>query len=255
MTTVRYGDHPEQVAHLRLPAAGASSVPVVVLLHGGFWRAKWALDLMDALAIDLARRGYASWNVEYRRANEHDWPAMAGDVEAAVAHLSEVGRPELDLRRIVLVGHSAGGQLAVQATAGLATRADAPRPALVVQLAGVADVEEAWRRDLGDGAVRDALGGRPPDGPEPWTMSPMELQPLGVPQLVVIGASDSADLREMGRRYAAAARAAGDQVDLAEEPGDHFDLIDPRSAAWSRTVELIEQVTGPVSVGPSDDER
>ena len=237
-----YGDRSEQVAHLRLPLRPAERVPVIALLHGGFWRAKWALDLMDALAIDLAQRGWATWNVEYRRAVQHGWDAMASDVLAAVEHLSTLDRPDLDLSQLVLLGHSAGGQLAAQAGARLASGPSGLRPALVVHLAGVTDVQAAYNRDLGDGAVRDASAPLPVDQDLWATTSPQELLPLGIQQLVVIGSSDSLDLREMARRYASAAHGAGDDIVLLEVEGDHFDVIDPTSTAWRHTAALLPQV-------------
>jgi acetyl esterase/lipase len=195
-----YGSHPEQFGQLRTPPAGSAPVPVVVLVHGGYWRSRWRLDLMEPLAADLARRGIASWNIEYRRPDRHGWDATTADVEAAVRHLDRLAeRFPVDLARVILVGHSAGGQLAVRASADLladsvppdavpagavpadavpadavpadavpadavpadAVPADAGvvRPAVVVSLAGVLDLAEAQRRGLSDGAVAAALGG------------------------------------------------------------------------------------------------
>lgn len=229
----RYGSHPDQFGHLRLPEHRSGSVPVVVLLHGGFWRSKWEMDLMDSLAADLVQHGFASWNVEYRRPDRHGWEATSRDVEASIRYLARLEVPDLDLGRVALVGHSAGGQLAVRAAADLA-RSRGITPALVVSLAGVLDLDQTYERDLGDGAALTALGAGPDLDPEAYACSsPLGLLPVGVPTLVVTADSDSADLNDMSRRYAEAACAAGDQVIELTGAGDHFTLIDPASPVWA----------------------
>lgn len=231
--TISYGSHPDQLGQLRVPERRSASVPVVVLLHGGFWRSKWELDLMDALSVDLEQHGFASWNVEYRRPDRHGWEATTRDVEASIRHLAQLDVPGLDLRKIALVGHSAGGQLAVRAAADLARDAEVA-PAQVVSLAGVLDLHETYHRDLGDGAVRTAVGASPEGDPATYaSSSPLSLVPVGVPTLVVTASGDSPDLSEMGTRYAAAARAAADPVAELTGAGDHFTLIDPASQVWA----------------------
>lgn len=260
----RYGDDPLQFGALRL-ANGNRALertgdqwrqPVVVLLHGGFWRARWQLDLMDALAVDLAERGVASWNVEYRPPDRHGWAATVADIRTAVAHVSRLAVDQpVDPNRVALVGHSAGGQLAVQLAADLnelsavrsGNEVDDPfgglRPRLVVQLAGLVDLVETDRRDIGNGAVPTALGGAAVDLPEVYAAaSPLLRVPVGVRQLVVIGRRDGADLREMSRRYVRAAVNAGDEVELIEDDGDHFTVIDPASRIWRRTAEAMAKV-------------
>ncbi|MER5456343.1 alpha/beta hydrolase fold domain-containing protein [Micromonospora sp. NPDC002389] len=244
---VAYGAHADQWGELRLPTADtARPVPVAVLLHGGFWRSYWGADLMDALAVDLAERGYAAWNVEYRRPDLHGWDATTADVAAALAVLPVVtDAGALDLDQIVVLGHSAGGQLALRAAADLADPASAPRVALAVSLAGVLDLAEADGRQLGDGAVSAALGGTPTTVPERYAAGdPMARLPIGVPTLLVQGAGDSPDLVDINRRYAVAARAAGDELTHLELPGDHFDVIGPGSAIWQATMEQVGRRLG-----------
>ncbi len=244
---VAYGPGPEQVGDLRLPAdTEAAPYPVVVLLHGGFWRSCWQLDLMDALAVDLAQRGLASWNVEYRRPDRHGWDATVADVHQSLLHLAELsGGWPLDPSRVALVGHSAGGSLAVQ-TAADALPQGGPAVRLVVQLAGLVDLVGTHRRDIGNGAVPLALGGTPEQRPEVYARaSPLERVPTGVPQLVVVGRSDSPDLREMSRRYVRAARGRDDAVELLEDDGDHFTVIDPASAIWRRAAEVLTDRLSP----------
>ena len=231
-----YGAAPEQFGHLRLPRETDVAAPVVVLLHGGFWRSRWQLDLMDALAVDLAERGLASWNVDYRPPDRYGWAATVADIRAAVEHVAALAeRFAVDPARVALVGHSAGGQLALQ----YAADGGSIRPALVVQLAGLVDLIETHRRDLGNGAVPAALGGTPEQWPEVYAAaSPLARVPCDVAQLVVIGRSDSPDLREMSRRYVHAARDGG-PVELIEDDGDHFTVIDPKARIWTRTVDAI----------------
>jgi acetyl esterase/lipase len=227
-----YGGHPDQVGELRLPASSASPAPVAVLLHGGFWRSIWSLDLMDALAMDLLGRGFATWNVEYRRPDRHDWQATVDDVAAAIGVLPKLAADTpLDIDRTILIGHSAGAQLAFQAANIVASRI-----VLAVSLAGVLDLVEADRRGLSSGATAAALGGGADDIPQVYeAASPLAQLPMGVPQLIVVGDGDSLDFVDMSRRYAEAAAAAGDDVTLIERPGDHFDVIDPRSPIWQAT--------------------
>ncbi len=246
-TTVAYGEGRDQVADLRLPA-GDGPHPVVVLIHGGAWRVAWERDLMDALGVDLARRGYASWNVEYRRVGEGGgWPTTFEDMAAALDQLAALDA-RLDLARVVLVGHSAGGHLALWAAARdrLATEAPGgdPRvaPALVVSLAGLPDLVDSARLGVYDRATDGLMGGLPAELPERYAAaSPHLLLPLATPQLLVHGTADLLDNVDMNRRYFAQARAAGDPVELLELKGaDHFDVIEPRSVAWAAIAAELE---------------
>jgi acetyl esterase/lipase len=245
----RYGRDADQFGELRMPAPDAAPPAVAVLVHGGYWRSRWQLDLMDALAIDLQRRGFASWNIEYRRPDRHGWDATAADVDAAVRHLDTLaGRFPVDLARLVLIGHSAGGQLAARAAADLVVSSAGPRPAVLVSLAGVLDLAEAHRRHLGDGAVAAALGGSPADRPDVYrAASPSARVPLGIGQVIVTVRGDDPGLNEVSDRYVAAARAAGDRVTVIEGDGDHFTLIDPASRVWADTMDRVRDI---LAAGP-----
>ena len=111
-SSVSYGDHPHHVANLHLPAREGGPWPCVVLVHGGFWRSGWDRTLMTPLGIDLALRGIAAWNIEYRRVGQPGggWPGMFEDVSAAIDHLADVG--QVDASRVVTCGHSAGEAVA-----------------------------------------------------------------------------------------------------------------------------------------------
>jgi dipeptidyl aminopeptidase/acylaminoacyl peptidase len=223
----RYGPLPDQHGVLRLPAGGEGLHPVAVVVHGGFWRAEYTKSNTTAIAIALAGLGFATWNVEYRRLGSGGgYPETLADVSAACRALAELDEP-LDLDRTLAIGHSAGGHLALYAAAeGLVGAA--------VSLAGVDDFASAVAGRLGGDAVREFLGGPPEAQEERYRRAdPMRRVPLGTPILLVHGTDDDRVPVEQSRSFAAAARAAGDDVCLLELPGgDHFDVIDPRSGHW-----------------------
>ncbi|HET7137060.1 MAG TPA: alpha/beta fold hydrolase [Gaiellaceae bacterium] len=233
---VAYGTHPEQVANLHLPAEDGGPWPTVVLVHGGFWRRRWDRTTTTPLARDLAARGYAAWNVEYRR---DGWPTTLHDVVAGIDALAE--QDSLDTDRVVAVGHSAGGQLALRAAAHAGVRLRA-----VVSLAGVLDLVAGARANLGDGACQAFLGGEPDEVAERYAeASPAARLPLGVPQLLVHGRNDDIVPPGQSRGYAAAARAAGDRIELVEPSGaDHFDVVEPTHAAWLEVVDRLPGLLG-----------
>lgn len=234
---VRYGAHPEQVANLHLPA-GDPPFPTVALIHGGFWRERWDRTLMTPLACDLAERGFAAWNVEYRRVGQEGggWPGTLDDAAAALDQLASI--PEVDADRVAVVGHSAGGQLALWA----ATRTQGRRPSYVVALAGLCDLVVG--HELGEGAVCTFLGGGPEEVPERYAeASPRARVPLGVGQLLVHGSDDDVVPARLSEEYAAAARLAGDDVELLVVPrADHFDVITPTHGAWHLVVARLERL-------------
>ncbi len=174
-TRIPYGPGPSQFGDLRLPA-GAGPHPVLVVIHGGFWRAGFGHNLLDSMCEVLSRDGWATWNIEYRRVGEDGggWPGTFLDVAAAADHLRELAGPHaIDLRTVVTVGHSAGGHLALWAAArhklppgGTLHRAS-PLPIKgAVSLAGVPDLRKAAELKLGGDAVSDLLGGSPAAVPD-----------------------------------------------------------------------------------------
>ena len=206
----RFGEEPDQVVEESGPADG----PACVLLHGGFWRARYDRTLMDDLAADLSGRGWRVLNAEYRRGGA-PWRTTLADVLAAIA-LAD---------RPFAVGHSAGGHLALLAAAH--------RPlAGVVSQAGVADLAEADRLNIGDGVTRAFADGDP-------GADPIRHAPTGVPTLLVHGAQDAIVPPSLSERYAS---AAGAEAELDVRPGEgHFEHIDPSSGAWQRVVAWLEE--------------
>jgi len=233
-----YGSHPSQRGDLHLPA-GEGPHPVVVLVHGGSWRSRYGKRVMRALAGDLVARGWAVWNIEYRRVGEGGgWPATFEDVAAAVDLLAGLD-PSLDLGRVAFLGHSAGGQLALWA----AGRADsALEPRAVVALAGVCDLAGSYRAWNG-GAVLGLMGGSPEAEPERYAHAdPIARVPLGMPVLLVHGVRDEVVSVKFSRAYADALRAAGGEVELVEvegEHGRHRAHIYPQGPGWGRVLEWL----------------
>ncbi len=224
---VAYGRHRSQVADLHLPA-GPGPHPVAVVLHGGSWQQRYGRLICRPLARDLAARGVAAWNLEYRRVGGGGgWPQTFDDVAAGVDALDGLDAP-LDLTRTALVGHSAGGQLALWA-AGRGTAA------CVVGLAPVT----ALRRS-GTDAVR--LMGGPADAlPEPWSRAdPLALAPPPVPALLVHPEGDTTIPVARSREYAQRCRDRGGDVTLLTPAGGvHRDPIDPAGPAWALAAQWL----------------
>jgi acetyl esterase/lipase len=219
------------------------TIPVVVLIHGGFWRAVYTKVLMNGLARAVKAEGWAAWNIEYRRVGVlgggGGWPRTAEDVAAAVDHLEGIAGVDLD--RVVACGHSAGGQLAFWAAGGR-EHAKVSLSA-VVSLAGVLDLESADRLGLGGDAVSRFLGGHWEDRPTTYQQaSPASLLPLGIPQLLVHGTADEVIPPSMSDEYEVRARENGDPVTQLRLDGvDHRELIDSSGPALAATLEAIRK--------------
>jgi acetyl esterase/lipase len=236
---------------------GDGPFPVVVLVHGGFWRRPYGRRLMVGLARDVVQHGWAAWNIEYRRIGQQGggWPGTLDDVAAAVDALADVPtltgvEVPLDLSRVVAVGHSAGGHLALWLAArpGLPAGVPGAQPrvavAAAVSQAGVADLVAGAEERLGRGACLELLGGGPDEVPDRYTAtSPMARLPLGVPILAVHGDEDDRVPLRQSETFVAAARAAGDQAVLVALAGvDHFAVIDPAHHSWRIVTDFVGSV-------------
>jgi acetyl esterase/lipase len=234
--TIRYGADASQFGELSVPEGTPRGV--VVVIHGGFWRAAYDLDLGRPLAHSLVAHGWAAWNVEYRRVgNGGGNPETMNDVHAAIEALAET---DLPLGRVITLGHSAGGHLATWAASRGRDGRWAARVRItgVVSQAGVVDLGAAYDERLGNGAV-EAFLGHPP-GPDDDALDPIRNVPLDVPVHCMHGSADDVVPVSQSQAYVAAARAAGATAELTEVPGDHFVVIDPEHDAWARTLELLD---------------
>jgi len=244
--TVPYGTRPEQVIDLRLPPAPrqAAKAPLIVLVHGGFWRPAYDRRHLGPMASALAAAGYVVAVPEYRRAGmaEEGWTGPFNDIAAALDQVGGIARPHgADTRRITWAGHSAGGHLVLWAAArpGLPAgspwrRSGGPRPAThVVSLAGCSSLRLCAEWNLGAGAVRLLMGGGPDDVPERYAVAdPAALPAAPVPVTLVHGVDD--DIVPLGMSQAFTAGR------LVEIPGaGHFDLIDPQSPAWPWVLSVL----------------
>jgi acetyl esterase/lipase len=249
---IRYGPAPSQFGELYEPDA-PTPWPIVVAVHGGAWRNTETLSILDDACADLRDGGAAVWNVEYRRVGEPGggYPGTFADVGAAVDHLAVLARDRpLDLDRVVVLGHSAGGTLALwaagRATLPAGTPGAGPRvdPVAALCLAGVTDLVACAREGRVDGACSQLLGGLPSERPERYALtSPIERVPLGLPQVVVHGREDIVVPVEQSERYGAAAERSGDPVTLELIDGaNHFSLIETDQPAWSLVVDAIDRL-------------
>lgn len=233
---LRYGDHPDHVIDLRLPAV--VSKPLVIFLHGGFWRAEYDRAHTGPLAADLAARGHPVACPEYRRVGQPGggWPGTLDDVEAALAALPDLVRPHADPAGAVLAGHSAGGHLAL-------LNAHTPGLSGVVALAPVADLAEAHRTGIGSGAVAALLGGGPLEVPTRFDRAdPARRGPVPVPTVIVHGDADDRVPLANSAGYAASVGGSSCRVEVLDGI-DHFAVIDPLSGAWPHVLAALSRVS------------
>ena len=249
-TRIAYGDQPEQFANLHLPHASTSAsdgqdLPVVVLIHGGFWRAKYGLDLMDPLAGDLCRAGYAAWNIEYRRVGQSGggWPGTLHDVARAIDHLAVVAPAHrLDRDRVAFVGHSAGGHLALWSAGRAAIPAGSPGtgprvvPVIAIGQGPVVGLRRAAHQRVGNGAVVDFLDGTPDDVPERYDAATPRLG-AGPRMVAVVGSRDDVVPPEFS--------VDDDQPNAIEvvtiAGADHMVLIEPGGEPWAVVRALLDE--------------
>ena len=251
---VAYGDDSSQFGELRIPS-GPGPHPVVVLIHGGCFKAAYAtLRDLAPMGDALKDSGIATWNIEYRRLGQPGggWPGTYLDVGHAVDFLRSLADSNhLDLGRVVIVGHSAGGNLAMWAAARARVPVKSnvhmaePLPVRgVVDLAGPVDLTaniEGYQGLCRDSVITGLMGGTPAEVPERYAQaSAIKLLPLGIPQLFVIGDHEDFEPRPLAEAYVRAATNAGDSVRLLVLPNaGHFEIASPRAATWPRVESAI----------------
>lgn len=241
-----YGSDPNQFLDLRLPSKSAN-VPLVMNIHGGFWRARYNLDHAGHLCAALTAKGLATANLEYRRVGNEGgaWPGTFSDIRGAFGYLIQNARQHnIDPEKILIMGHSAGGQLALCLAAHQSgiTRA--------VSLAGLVDLQRAYQLHLSNDAVVEFLRGTPAQVPEHYREAdPMELSIPGARQVLIHGSADDVVPTEFSRDYIKAKQkrtgAEKEDVRLVEPPGaNHFDIIDPRTKVWKEVEKIVFELLG-----------
>ena len=249
--TVAYGADPNQVADLWLPA-GAGPFPIVVMIHGGCWQASITnRQYMNYAAEDLRRRGIAVWNIEYRAVDQPGggYPGTFKDVGAAIDRLAiEAPHANVSMKRVIVLGHSAGGHLALWSAAryklpdSSVLHWAAPQPvAGVVDIAGIPNLKTDTDTACGADVLHKLTGPATHAHPDVYAdTSPSALLPLGVPQVVIHGAQDVTVPAAVGMAYAQAARAAGDKVAFHSPRGNHVQEVTPGEPAWEDAVAAVQ---------------
>ncbi|MES2754190.1 MAG: alpha/beta hydrolase [Pseudomonadota bacterium] len=254
--TITYGDDQMHKVDVWLPPVTKGQLrKTVLMVHGGCWTTSIAdRSLMNWIAADLRDHGYAVWNIDYRGVDRAGggYPGTFADVANAADQLARLARGfQLDPRKVVAVGHSAGGHLALwlagRGKLGAANPLGGEHPlklARVISLGGLPDLEAtAASPDNGCGTevIAKLVGGPPGSGPHYADTSIPRLLPLGVPQDLVNGREDKIIPYRLATDYLAKAKAAGDPVTLHTVPATgHVELIAPESRAWAKTRELID---------------
>ena len=254
-----YGPDPSQWGELFLPdlPEGGKHRGVVVVIHGGYWRSTYGAELGEPLARDLAEHGMAAWNLEYRRAgNGGGWPGTFQDILAGIDKLADLAETHaLDLGKVVALGHSAGGHLAVWAAGrqrleGLGpgegqveNMHDGVRLTGVVSQSGVLNLAAAEHLNLSNGAVANLLGGPSSAFPERRRLAdPIAALPLDVTVFAVHTQEDDDVPLAMSTSYVDASQAGPVPAQLVLVPGDHFALIDTRAQAYFTCRELVRKL-------------
>jgi acetyl esterase/lipase len=233
---VAYGSDENQFVDLRLPK-GTGPHPLAMIVHGGYWRAKYDLGYMGHLCAALTAKGVATVNVEYRRVGNAGggWPGTFADIRAAYQFLLQNARKyEFDAKRVLVMGHSAGGQLA------LCLAAHETGVTAAISLAGVVDLQRAYELHLSNDAVVEFLGGTPAEvGDHYREADPMRLV-IAARQWLVHGAEDDVVPAAFSTDYVRAKVKRKEDARLVEIAGaGHFEVVDPRAAAWKDVERVV----------------
>ena len=253
---IPYGSEALQFGELRLPS-GSDKAPLVVLVHGGCWQAEYDLKHLEGAAAALVKEGFATWMIEYRRVGDAGggWPGTFDDVSRGVDYVHTLATqfPRIDSTRIVLMGHSAGGQLVtwlgsrkqLEHTGIYVSSMPPLSVAGVVSLAGISDLATYGAGKGGcNGAVTPLMGGTPAQVADRYrAVSPIERVPIGVPVHLIHGSADPIVPISQSRDFAARDSAAGGSVQLhIVEGAGHFDLVSPDAEAWSTVIRVLHSI-------------
>jgi len=248
---IQYGPAPQHFAELRFPA-GAGPFPFLFVIHGGFWQSVYDLKHIGSLCAALTSKGIITCNLEYRRLGNPGggWPGTFQDVSQAVDHILGMfsSNRRVDAARTAVIGHSAGGHLALW----LVSRHRIPKASPLhdaqkyrlrsaVSLAGVCDLRRAFQQRLGNGVVARLIGGTTDQYPDRYDAgSPIELLPAGTRQVLVHGTADSVVPVSQSEDFVERAEQVGENPTMVKLDGvGHFELIDPESDAWSKVVTAV----------------
>ena len=253
---VRYGQDPHNFAELRFPD-GSGPFPFLFVIHGGFWRSAYDLNHIGYLCAALTGKGIITCNLEYRRIGNPGggWPGTFQDVSRATDHVLEIisSDPRVDVARTVVLGHSAGGHLAMWLVSRHRIPKASPlystqkyRIAIAISLAGVCDLRTAWNQQLGNGVVASLMGGTPEQYPDRFDAgSPIELLPNGSKQVLIHGTVDDIVPVSQSEKFVERAEQLGERPTLVKLKGvGHFELIDPESDAWSTVSRAVLPALG-----------
>jgi acetyl esterase/lipase len=238
---VAYGGDENQFVDLRLPKNKGPHA-LAIAIHGGYWRAKYDLGYMGHLCAALTAKGIATANLEYRRVGDAGggWPGTFADIRAGYQFLTQnAHKYEFEARRIVAIGHSAGGQL------GLCLAAHETGVKAAISLAGVVDLQRAYALHLSNDAVVEFLGGTPAEVADHYREAdPMKLA-IGARQWLVHGAEDDVVPPAFSKDYVSAKQKTREDARLLEIAGaGHFEVVDPRSAAWKDVERVVIEAVG-----------
>jgi acetyl esterase/lipase len=246
---IAYGDDPLQFGELRLPD-GEGPFPVIVFMHGGCWMSEYDIGHSRKLTDAFPKEGIAVWSLEYRRIGDAGgaWPGTFDDIEAGYAFLSKLAEQfPLDVGRVIVAGHSAGGHLALW----LAQRVEEQQPADVIKPRGVLglapapDLEYLYEHGTCGNAAGLLMGGSPEEFPDRYAYGSVARRiPQSTPQIAVVGKFDET-WRPVGVRYAKAAAAQGAPIDVIDAPeSGHFEMIDPDSTTWPLVLGAARSLLG-----------
>ena len=253
---IRYGYDDTQFSELRFPS-GKGPFPLLFVVHGGFWQSHYDLLHIGHLCAALTSRGVITCNLEYRRIGNRGggWPGTFLDINLATRNIIQTMSPDprFDLTRTAIIGHSAGGHLALWLVGSHRISKDSPLHSVqkqaitgAISLAGVSDLRLAWKQKLGHGVVTRLIGGTPEEHPDRYNAgSPIELLPTGARQILVHGTADDTVPFSQSEAYVEKAEKLGDRPTLFRLQGiDHYELIDPESKAWPIVAEAVLSLLG-----------
>ena len=250
---IQYGEDSLQFGNLILPSASSES-PVVMIIHGGCWSNNYDHTLMDTMALDLAQRGYVTWNIEYRRVEDEGggWPGTFIDVAEAFKKLTKIAKDyPMDLNNIIVTGHSSGGHLALMLGAQSKIKSNSqikvnklPKIKGIISLAGITDLSTFLTPDWCGSNILKLVGGTPDQYPDRYKEgSPITYLPLAIPHKLINGIEDKRLTVDHVTPYYIRAKEVGDPMELLTVPkAGHFEVITPGSVAWETIVGALDEL-------------